>query len=104
VIEELGNPLYFLISVLDYIIPRTEARKKIAKLNGLYDDIVERKVKSMKTGELDDKIENNTADLLEHMIKASSDPENPTLTSEELRVRTKKFYLFIYLFNHVFHL
>ena len=41
----------------------------------------------MKTGELDKKIDNNTADLLDYMIHASNDPENPTLTNEELRVR-----------------
>ena len=84
--EEVGNPLYFAIPFLDYL-PRTEARKKIAKLNSLYDGIVENKLKSMKTGGLDKKINNNSADLLECMIYASNDPENPTLTNEELRVR-----------------
>ncbi|RIA87172.1 cytochrome P450, partial [Glomus cerebriforme] len=85
VIEELSKPLYLLMSSLEYIISRTEAIKKIAKLNSLYDEIVEKKMKSMKTGEIDEKINNNSADLLEHMIHACNDPENPTLTSEELR-------------------
>ena len=84
--EELSNPLYYLISYLEYI-PRTEALKKIAKLNNLYDGIVENKRQSIKLGELNEKINNNSADLLEYMIQACNDPENPTLTSEELRVR-----------------
>ena len=84
-IKEISKPIYLAIPLLDYL-PRTEARKKVAKLNSLYDGIVENKIKSMKTGELDKKINNNSADLLEYMIHASSDPENPTLTSEELRV------------------
>jgi cytochrome P450 len=71
---------------LDYL-PRTEARKRIAKLHNLFDGIVENKFKSMKAGELDKKIDDNTADLLDCMIHASSDPENQTLTREELRVR-----------------
>ena len=60
------------------------------KLNKLYDEIVENKLKSIKTGELDKRVNNNTADLLEYMIHASNDPENPTLTKEELRVRIQK--------------
>ena len=74
------------MTILDRIL-RTETRKKVAMLNKLYDEIVESKLKSMETGELDRKVNNHTADLLEYMIHASSDPENPTLTSEELRVR-----------------
>ena len=76
---------------LEYFLPRTRAREVIAKLNSLYDGIVENKRKSMKTGELDKKVRNNSADLLEYMIKASSDPENPTLTNTELRVRNKNY-------------
>jgi cytochrome P450 len=84
--KEMSNPLHFVFSFLDYL-PRHEAVKKIAKLNSLYDEIVESKRKSMKMGEIEKKINNNTADLLEHMIYACNDPENPTLTNEELRVR-----------------
>jgi hypothetical protein len=43
----------------------------------------------MQSGEMDKKINNGIADLLEYMIQASDDPENPILTSDELRVRTK---------------
>ncbi|RIA94749.1 cytochrome P450 [Glomus cerebriforme] len=85
VMEELSKPIYYLISFLEHIVPRTEAIRKIAKLNSLYDEMVEKKMKSMKTGEIDEKINNNSADLLEHMVHACNDPENPTLTSEELR-------------------
>jgi len=83
---ELSKPLYFVFSFLDYL-PRFEALKKIAKLNSLYDEIVESKRKSMKMGEIEKKINNKSADLLEHMVYACNDPENPTLTNEELRVR-----------------
>jgi hypothetical protein len=99
VIKELSNVFYFAIPFLDYL-PRTEARRKMAKLNNLFDEIVESKLKSMKAGELDEKVNNNTANLLEHMIFASKDPENPTLTKEELRVRIvicKIIYIYIYL-------
>ena len=85
-LKEISNVIYFLVPFLSYL-PRTEARKKIAKLNNLYDEIIENKRKSMKTGEIDKKINNNSADLLECMVQASNDPENPTLTSDELRVR-----------------
>ncbi|RIA90098.1 cytochrome P450 [Glomus cerebriforme] len=110
VLEELSKPIYYLISFLEHIVPRTEAIKKIAKLNKLYDEMVERKIKSMKTGELDEKINNKSADLLENMIHACNDPENPTLTSEELRHNLAIFMLaghdtskknFIYLFIDV---
>ena len=84
--KEISNPLYFLLPFLNYL-PRTEAFKKTAKLDSLYDEIIENKRKLIKTGELDKKINNNSADLLDCMVKASSDPENPTLTSDELRVR-----------------
>ncbi|CAG8672283.1 22140_t:CDS:10 [Rhizophagus irregularis] len=84
VIEELSKPLYLLLPFLNYF-PRFEARKKLAKLNNLYDGIVENKRKSMQLGELDEKINNNSADLLEYMINACNDPENQTLTNEELR-------------------
>ncbi|GES99835.1 cytochrome P450 [Rhizophagus clarus] len=47
----------------------------------------------MKTGEIEKKINNNSADLLEHMIHACNDPENPTLTSEELRHNLTIFML-----------
>jgi len=79
-------------------LPRTKTRKNMAKLNSLYNEIVENKLKSMKTGELDKKINNNSADLLEHMIHASNDLENP-FTNEELRVRIiiyKKIYYYYY--------
>ncbi|CAB4414970.1 unnamed protein product [Rhizophagus irregularis] len=83
VLKELGNPLYFVIPFLSYL-PRPEALKKMTKLNNLYDGRVEKKRQSMKSGELDEKINNNSADLLEHMIQACNDPENPTLTSERI--------------------
>jgi hypothetical protein len=86
VIKELGNALYLLFSFLEYLIPRTETYKGIAKLNKLYDDIVENKRKSMETGEIKEKIDNNSADLLDRMVYACNDPKNPTLTSDELRV------------------
>ena len=86
-ITELSSPMYFLFSFLEHLPQRTEAVKKMTKLNNLYDEIVESKRKSMETGEINKKIDNNTADLLEHMVHACNDPENPTLTSEELRVR-----------------
>src|SRR5438552_2855905 len=94
--EDISKPIYFAVPYLDYL-PRTEARNKVAKLNNLYDRIVEAKLKSMKIGEIDKKINDNSADLLEYMIYASSDPENPTLTSEELRVSynfLKSFFFF----------
>ncbi|CAB4414962.1 unnamed protein product [Rhizophagus irregularis] len=84
VMAELSKPLYFVFPFLDNL-PRSEATKKIAKLNNLYDEIVESKRKSMKMDELEKKINNNSADLLERMIYACKDPENPTLTNEELR-------------------
>ena len=85
----MTNILYFLIPFIDYL-PRPEAQKKLAKLNNIYDKIIESKRKSMTIGDLDKKINNNTADLLEYMIHASNDPENPTLTREELRVRMQQ--------------
>jgi cytochrome P450 len=88
--------LYFLFPFLSYILPRIEAHKKLAKLNGFYDEIIENKRKSMKMGELEKKVNNNTADLLDYMIQATNDPENPTLSSEELRVRTIiRIFLFL---------
>ncbi|GBC01637.1 hypothetical protein RclHR1_04270015 [Rhizophagus clarus] len=84
VIKELSSSLYFLFSFLEYL-PRTKTIKKITKLNKLYDDIVESKRKSMETGELEKKINNNSADLLDRMVYACNDPENQTLTSDELR-------------------
>ncbi|CAB4414956.1 unnamed protein product [Rhizophagus irregularis] len=92
VIEELSKPLYLLLPFLNYF-PRFEARKKLAKLNNLYDGIVENKRKSMQLGELDEKINNNSADLLEYMINACNDPENQTLTNEELRYNIAIFML-----------
>ncbi|CAB5392948.1 unnamed protein product [Rhizophagus irregularis] len=65
----------------------------MTKLNNLYDGRVEKKRQSMKLGELDEKINNNSADLLEHTIQACNDPENPTLTSEELRHNLAIFML-----------
>jgi cytochrome P450 len=91
-IKDLGNPLFFLLSFLNYF-PRTKTLKKMIKLNNLFDEIVEKKRQSVKSGEMDKKINNGTADLLEYMIQASSDPENPTLTSDELRVRIKLLFL-----------
>ena len=90
--KEMSNVFYFLIP-FNYL-PRPEAQKKLAKLNNIYDKIIESKHKSMATGELDKKINNNTADLLDYMIHASNDPDNPTLTDDELRVRIIifKFY------------
>ncbi|PKY49170.1 hypothetical protein RhiirA4_422744 [Rhizophagus irregularis] len=64
VTRELGNALF---SFLEYF-PRIETIKKIEKLNKLYDDIVESKRKSMETGELKKKLNNNTADLLDHIV------------------------------------
>ncbi|CAB5217124.1 unnamed protein product [Rhizophagus irregularis] len=92
VLKELGNPLYFVIPFLSYL-PRPEALKKMTKLNNLYDGLVEKKRQSMKSGELDEKINNNSADLLEHMISACNDPENPTLTNDELRYNLAIFML-----------
>ena len=43
----------------------------------------------MKLEEINEKIDNNTANLLEYMIQACNDPENKALTNEEIRV--KKF-------------
>jgi cytochrome P450 len=93
VLEEFGKPIFYLIPYLSYI-PRTGALKKVAQLNSLFDGIVERKRQSMKLGEINEKINNNSADLLEHMIHACNDPENPTLSNEELRVRIKNFEFF----------
>ncbi|RIA87169.1 cytochrome P450 [Glomus cerebriforme] len=93
VIEELSKPLYFIFTFLEYLFPRPEAFKKVAKLNSLYDELVEKKSKLMKTGEIEKKINDNTADLLERMIYACNDPENQTLTSEELRYDMAIFML-----------
>ncbi|RIA87168.1 cytochrome P450 [Glomus cerebriforme] len=93
VLGELSKPIYFILSYLEYICPRTEAYKKVAKLNSLYDGIVENKRQAMEMGEIDKKINSNSADLLENMIKACSDPENPTLTSTELRHNIAIFML-----------
>ena len=93
--KEMSNVLYFIIPFADYL-PRTEANIKLEKLNNIYDRIIKSKRKSMKAGELDEKVYNNTADLLERMIFATDDSENSTLTDEELRVRIiicKKFFL-----------
>ncbi|GES99830.1 cytochrome P450 [Rhizophagus clarus] len=92
VMEELSNPWYLLIPFLRYF-PRTEALKKIEKLNNLYDGIVENKRQSMKLGELKEKLNNHSADLLEYMIQACNDPENQTLTNEELRYNVAIFML-----------
>ncbi|PKC66595.1 cytochrome P450 [Rhizophagus irregularis] len=89
VMAELSKPLYFVFSFLDYL-PRFEALRKIEKLNSLYDEIVESKHKAMKMGEIEKKINNKSADLLEHMVYACNDPDNPTLTNEELRDTQKK--------------
>ncbi|CAB5392950.1 unnamed protein product [Rhizophagus irregularis] len=92
VMAELSKPLYFVFSFLDYL-PRFEALRKIEKLNSLYDEIVESKHKAMKMGEIEKKINNKSADLLEHMVYACNDPDNPTLTNEELRHDLAMFML-----------
>ncbi|GES99836.1 cytochrome P450 [Rhizophagus clarus] len=92
VMKELSKPLYFVFSFLDYF-PRFEALKKVAKLNDLYDGIVESKRKSLKIGGIERKINNNSADLLEYMVKACNDPENSTLSNEELRHNIAIFML-----------
>jgi hypothetical protein len=97
-VEELSKALYLLMPFLSYL-PRTEALKKIAKLNNLYDGIIENKRQSMNLGELNEKLNNNSADLLEYMIQACNDPENPTLTNEELRVRIKILNIIFTLIN-----
>ncbi|CAG8646347.1 23094_t:CDS:10, partial [Rhizophagus irregularis] len=66
VMAELSKPLYFVFSFLDYL-PRFEALRKIEKLNSLYDEI--------------------------HMVYACNDPDNPTLTNEELRHDLAMFML-----------
>ncbi|GES99837.1 cytochrome P450 [Rhizophagus clarus] len=92
VIEEIGNPLYFLFPFFRYI-PRTGTLKKVAKLNSLYDGIVQKKRQSMKLEKINEKINNNSADLLEYMIQACNDSENQTLTNEELRYNLAIFML-----------
>ncbi|PKK73770.1 cytochrome P450 [Rhizophagus irregularis] len=92
VMAELSKPLYFVFSFLDYL-PRFEALRKIEKLNSLYDEIVESKHKAMKMGEIEKKINNKSADLLEHMVYACNDPDNPTLTNEELRQQKELKYM-----------
>ncbi|CAG8534620.1 3514_t:CDS:10 [Funneliformis mosseae] len=94
VTAECDKPIYFIIPFIEYLpyFDRTEARKKVAKINELYDGLIETKRKSMETEELSKKINNNTADLLECMIHASSDPKYP-MSDEEMRYNLAMFML-----------
>ncbi|CAI2180437.1 8808_t:CDS:10, partial [Funneliformis geosporum] len=94
VTAECDKPIYFIMPFIEYLpyFDRTEARKKIAKINELYNGLIEEKRKSMETEELSKKINNNTADLLECMIYASKDPKNP-MSNEEIRYNLAIFML-----------
>ncbi|CAG8486763.1 10773_t:CDS:10 [Funneliformis caledonium] len=94
VTAECDKPIYFIIPFIEYLpyFDRIEARKKVAKINELYDGLIETKRKSMETEELSKKINNNTADLLECMIHASSDPKYP-MSDEEMRYNLAMFML-----------
>ncbi|CAI2198282.1 16238_t:CDS:2, partial [Funneliformis geosporum] len=86
VVAETDNPLYLILPFIEYIpyFDRTEARKKVAKMNDLYNGLIEKKRKSMETDELNKKINNNSADLLECMINASNNQKYP-MSNEEMR-------------------
>ncbi|CAI2183479.1 2509_t:CDS:10, partial [Funneliformis geosporum] len=86
VTEECNKPIYFICPFIEYIpyFYRTEARKKIAKINDFYNGLIEKKRKSMETDEWSKKIDNNSADLLECMINASNNPKYP-MSDEEIR-------------------
>lgn len=70
VMEEINNPLYLLFSFLDYF-QSTETLKKVIiyTMKSLKANV------NQKTEEIEKKINNNSADLLEHMIQACNDPE-----------------------------
>ncbi|CAG8539253.1 13865_t:CDS:10, partial [Funneliformis caledonium] len=94
VVAECDKPIYLVIPLIEYLpyFDRTEARKKVAKINELYNGLIEMKRKSMETEELIKKKNNNTADLLECMIYASSDPKYP-MSDEEMRYNLAMFML-----------
>ncbi|CAG8756710.1 1916_t:CDS:2, partial [Funneliformis caledonium] len=94
VTEECDKPIYFILPFLENIpyFYRTEARKKVAKINDLFNGLIETKRKSMETDELSKKIDNNSADMLERMINAANDPKYP-MSNEEMRSNLAIFML-----------
>ncbi|CAG8697785.1 5610_t:CDS:10, partial [Funneliformis mosseae] len=94
VTEECDKPIYFILPFLENIpyFYRTEARKKVAKINDLFNGLIETKRKSMETDELGKKIDNNSADMLERMINAANDPKYP-MSNEEMRSNLAIFML-----------
>ncbi|CAI2198323.1 3583_t:CDS:2, partial [Funneliformis geosporum] len=94
VTEECNKPIYFICPFIKYIpyFNRTEARKKAAKMNYLFNGLIEKKRKSMETDELSKKIDNNSADLLECMINVSNNPKYP-MSDEEMRHNLAIFML-----------
>ncbi|CAG8473344.1 4914_t:CDS:2 [Cetraspora pellucida] len=72
------NPFFSLISIERIPILRQLAFRKIDRLNNLLEDIIKEKRKSLAAGQ-------SNGDLLELMLKACEDSDNPTLSDIELR-------------------
>ncbi|CAG8687749.1 734_t:CDS:10, partial [Racocetra persica] len=72
------NPFYSIFPVERIPILRRLVFSKVDRLSNLFEDIIKEKRKSLAAGQ-------SNGDLLEHMIKACEDPDNPTLSDVELR-------------------
>ncbi|CAI2195167.1 3738_t:CDS:2, partial [Funneliformis geosporum] len=96
VTAECDKPIYNLMPFIEKLpyFNRIEALKKAAKINELYNGIIEEKRKSMETEELDKKINNNTADFLDCMMYTSGDPKNP-MSNEEMRNNLAAMFMLV---------
>ncbi|CAG8724796.1 11363_t:CDS:2, partial [Racocetra fulgida] len=72
------NPFYSIIPIEHIPILRRLVYSKVDRLSNLFEDFIKEKRKSLAAGQ-------SNGDLLEHMIKACEDPDNPTLSDVELR-------------------
>ncbi|CAG8757461.1 9402_t:CDS:2, partial [Racocetra fulgida] len=71
------NPFVSLISIEHIPILRRLAFSKIDRLNYLFEDLIKEKRKYLAAGQ-------SNGDLLELMLKACEDPDNPTKAREEV--------------------
>ncbi|CAG8833474.1 22115_t:CDS:2, partial [Racocetra persica] len=87
--EDITNPYFIYFPILNCIPFLNKQRfKRVEKLDNLFDEIVEKKRKAL-TNENTQK----QGDLLELMLKACEDPENPKLTDIEFRNNLGVFML-----------
>ncbi|CAG8841460.1 19386_t:CDS:2, partial [Racocetra persica] len=76
--EELKNVIFTLLPLDRIPYFRNKRLKKIERLEKLFDEMIEKKHKSIAAGR-------SSGDLLELMINACNDQDNPSLTDIELR-------------------